>query len=182
MTSSSLFHGDTILFDKRKQRVGVVQKLTGQPKYKQITIQWSTGDVDLIDSHPDNLKILKHYKVIRLRDFPVILPHRGYGGQMPVRIRKDEFLLDNGVCKFTRLLDVIAVYPLVQNYVLDNLIDFLPEPETSIALGNHGNVRFKNLFEDSCAEDFIVEVCLDRTNQSIYRIRISTSVLLPKTN
>lgn len=173
-------HPDVVLFDKRKQRVGVLTEVrVGPLKQRKVKVAWSDGGAEHVEVSRFTEPPFNHYKAIRLRDFPQQIP---FGGTtLPARIRKDSYTLGDSCVKFIRLLDIIAVVPLDKYLIADNLPAFLPIllkfPDCSDQIIKIISEHFARGNKDQ----FIIEIKPDRTNHSFYRVRITTSILIKKT-
>lgn len=172
ITLRGSFHADSVFFDKRKKRVGVVVHV-GELK-QSLTIKWSDNSSDVILAHAFE-KACKRYKVLRIRDFPItILCNDGVA--FPARLRKDEYKLDGDIIQYTRLLDIIALKEATSEYVRQNLLNFLPRSQEYIYLDSNVKKSLREHFLDPIESDYSVESTLDRVNQSLYRVRISTLI------
>lgn len=164
-----------MLFDRKKQRIGILTKVTKNKT--QAELQWEDGEIESVTANEFSLRF-KRVKAIRLRDFPLNIPYEGTK-VLPARIRKDEYSIDKKVTRFTRLLDIVAFQVIDQKYILENLLSFLPHEVADVNLPAKTRQSFLELFINPNKEQFIAEIVTDKLNHSIYRVRISTSLLTP---
>ena len=169
-TKHACLHKDAVLFDRKKKRVGIISELA---MLKTVaTIKWSDGAVSKVTANEFE-KVSRHYKAIRLRDFPLTVKLADKTA-LPIRIRKDEYTLDGTNCQFVRLLDVVAVKELNADMVMAELGDFLPNANAQLQLATEiARSAFRH-FSDWEHRYYLVDCTLDRTNPSLYRIRITT--------
>lgn len=164
---------DTILFDRKKQRVGILKNIDLATRTS--TLIWSDGTILQFSESMLNQKEIKRLKAIRIRDFPLAIPYKEE--VLFAKPRKSECLVDRDQGCISILLDIIASHELTEDYIRQNIFDFLPKASFEDLDSQSLLNEVKKSFSLESIDRIFIQLKLDPTNKTIYKLKIE--ILIP---
>jgi hypothetical protein len=164
MIKRSQLHPDSIIFDRRGNRFGVVRRL--RMDAGDFTMRWADGEKVLVPLESLASGSARSWKVVRLKDFPIEIKFGDV--HLRAKVRKDKLTGDDGSFRYTRRLDVLALTAVSADQVSANLPLFLPQDLENLPLALRAHI------ESAPHDDYQVSIRPSPSNPAILNLLIES--------